>query len=131
LRGDAPEWWASAEGRYKRGRTPAVGAILVFARTARLQHGHVSVVSRVLSSREILVTHANWVQGKVTRDDSVADVSPENDWSVVRVWWEPAGQLGVTLYPLYGFITPDRRLDHEAIAAATGRAAKIAISGGS
>ena len=63
--------------------------MLVFRRSARLASGHVSVVSRVVSAREILVTQANWVPRRVTREP-VFDVSPGNDWSAVRVWWAPS-----------------------------------------
>jgi hypothetical protein len=125
LHGDGPEWWTAAAGRYARRQAPQVGAILVFRRTARLPHGHVSVVSEVVSEREIRVTHANWVHGQVTQDDAVADVSEANDWSAVRVWWPPAAQMGATIYPVYGFILPDRRLSHDLI---TAGAARIAVS---
>jgi len=128
LRGNSPEWWTAAEGRYRRTQAPDVGAIMVFRSTARLPQGHVSVVSEVLSAREILVTHANWVHGLVTQDQPVADISASNDWSLVRVWWPPIGQLGATNYPIFGFILPDRPLNHAAIAAATTRAARVAMS---
>ena len=53
LRGAAADWWAQAEGRYRRTQTPAVGSVLVFRRPARLPDGHVAVVSSVLSERRI------------------------------------------------------------------------------
>ena len=31
----------------------------------------------------------------------------ENNWSLVRVWYEPAHALGRRLYPAYGFILPN------------------------
>lgn len=105
LYGDAASWWDQAEGRYNRGQDPAPGGVLVFRRSGRLASGHVSVVSRVVSAREILVTQANWVRRRVTRDEPVVDVSPRGDWSAVRVWWAPAGALGTGVYPTYGFIT--------------------------
>ena len=126
LAGDGPEWWQAAAGKFDRTGVPQTGAILVFRRTGRLPHGHVSVVSRILSRREILVTQANWVHGRVTQDQLVADISPANDWTVLRVWWEPAHQLGNTVYPAYGFILPERRMTHDAIAAATPRATLVA-----
>src|SRR5689334_19295502 len=61
LRGDAADWWWRDDGRYARGQAPEVGSVLVFAPTSRLPHGHLSVVSRVVSRHEVLVTHANWV----------------------------------------------------------------------
>lgn len=104
LYGDAASWWDQAEGRYSKGQDPVAGGVLVFRRSGRLASGHVSVVSRVVSAREILVTQANWVRRRVTRDEPVVDVSPRGDWSAVRVWWAPAGALGTGVYPTYGFI---------------------------
>lgn len=105
LYGEAYSWWEQAAGRYDRGSVPLPGSVLVFRRGARLGSGHVSVVDRVLSDREIMVTQANWVPRRVTREP-VVDVSSANDWSVVRVWWSPSRSLGRTDYPTYGFIGP-------------------------
>jgi len=127
LRGDGADWWQAAEGRYQRVQWPDVGAIMVFRRTERLPNGHVSVVSRVVSRREILVTHANWMHGVVAQDQPVADISPENDWSLVRVWWAPINQLGATAYPVLGFILPASPLAHDAISARTAQAARVAL----
>lgn len=123
LMGNSAEWWEEAEGLYRQTHTPEVGSILVFRRTRRLPEGHVSVVSAVLSSREILVSHANWAPGMVSLDQPVIDVSPRNDWTLVRVWWPPVGQMGVTKYPTYGFIVPPRPPSHQAILAEAPRAA--------
>ncbi len=106
LHGEAYSWWEQAAGRYGRGSVPRPGSVLVFRRSARLGSGHVSVVERVVSDREITVTQANWVPRSVARDEPVVDVSPGNDWSEVRVWWAPSGTLGLTEYPTYGFIGP-------------------------
>jgi len=106
LYGEAYSWWDQAAGRYGRGRMPVPGGVLVFRRSARLGSGHVSVVNRVMSDREIVVTQANWVHGRVTRNEPVIDVSPGNDWSAVRVWWAPTAALGNTVYPTYGFVAP-------------------------
>lgn len=106
LYGEAAAWWDQADGRYPRGQEPVPGGVLVFRRTGRLPSGHVSVVSRVVSDREILVTQANWVRRRITRNEPVVDVSPGNDWSSVRVWWAPSGVLGSTTYAAYGFIGP-------------------------
>ncbi len=81
--------------------------MLVFRRSGRLPHGHVSVVAGLRRRREILVTQANWVHGRIARGEPVVDVSPGNDWTAVRVWWEPSGALGTTAYPTFGFIAPD------------------------
>jgi surface antigen len=109
LRGDAWEWWEAAEmGRLERGRQPRRGSVLVLMRTSRLPQGHVAVVSRLDSAREIRVDHANWAsgaaKGREARDQPVLDVSPGNDWSLVRVWYPRVGDYGATSYPSYGFI---------------------------
>jgi surface antigen len=129
LSGAAADWWWEAQGRYHRSLEPVVGSVLVMQRSRRLPDGHVAVVSQVLSAREILVTQANWVHHRVTADQPVIDVSPRGDWSVVRVWWPPAGQMGVTDYVAYGFIRPVRRASHDELLAATPRAIRIAENG--
>jgi Surface antigen len=118
LAGNAADWWWKADGFYERSQTPAVGAVLVFDRSARLAHGHLSVVSRLVGDREIRVTHANWVRQRVTADQPVIDVSADNDWSLVRVWWPPSAQMGATTYPVLGFILPDRSVSPDQLAAA-------------
>jgi hypothetical protein len=129
LSGAAADWWRQAEGRYARGRDPQVGSVLVFRRSGHLPYGHVSVVSRVLSRRQILVTSANWVHHRVTEDQPVVDVSEAGDWSVVRVWWTPSGQMGVTDYSVYGFIRPDHPAGHDRLIAATPSAIRVAEQG--
>ena len=107
IRGDAWTWWRSAEENYLRDSRPAIGSVLVFERTSHLRYGHVAVVSRVLGDREILVDHANWLnQGRIYKDMPVIDVSSNNDWSAVRVWYAPGNTLGTRRYPAYGFIHP-------------------------
>uniref|UniRef100_UPI0030D75F80 histidinol dehydrogenase n=1 Tax=Pseudomonas lurida TaxID=244566 RepID=UPI0030D75F80 len=49
-------WWGQAAGRYRRGDTPRPGAVIVFARSARLPLGHVAVISRVVDHRVVMVT---------------------------------------------------------------------------
>jgi surface antigen len=114
LSGDAWRWWEEAAGRYERGRAPRPGSVLVLARTARLPQGHVAVVSRIVSARELRVDHANWGsgagKGRVARDQPVRDVSPRNDWSLVRVWYPPRGDWGATVWPALGFVHPRRML---------------------
>ncbi|AJP71484.1 CHAP domain-containing protein [Sphingomonas hengshuiensis] len=112
--GDAWTWWEQAQGRYARGSVPRVGAVLVFARTQKLQLGHVSVVSRIIDSRVVMVTHANWSRiggerGRAERDVTLFDVSRRGDWSVVKVWYRDNDGLGTSTYPTNGFIygTPD------------------------
>ena len=128
LRGDAGDWWDSAQGRYERARIPETGAVLVFSRSSRLAHGHVAVVSRVKSHREILVTQANWERGRVTADQPVQDVSPDNTWTMVRVWWPGTRQMGSAPYPTHGFIRPPRPVSPGEVADATPRAVRIATA---
>ncbi|WP_141563132.1 CHAP domain-containing protein [Teichococcus rhizosphaerae] len=108
LHGDAGTWWEAASGRYARGHSPRPGSVLVLRPAGRMRDGHVAVVSRVLSAREIRVDHANWAsgssKGRIALDQPVMDVSPRNDWSLVRVWYPPARSYGVTAYPAAGFV---------------------------
>ncbi|HEX4260961.1 MAG TPA: CHAP domain-containing protein [Acetobacteraceae bacterium] len=106
LRGNAAAWWTEATGRYERRRWPVPGSVLVFRAIGRMPAGHVAVVRRVVSPREILVDQANWVPHRIGRADPVVDVSADNDWSAVRVWWAPVGALGITTYPTAGFVGP-------------------------
>ncbi len=108
LVGDAGDWWGQAAGRYARTDRPELGAILVFRPTRRMPAGHVSVVRRVVDARTILVDHANWEPGRIDQAAPVRDVSRENDWSAVRVWWRAIGRLGTSVHPTYGFILPTR-----------------------
>lgn len=108
LRGDAWTWWGQAKGRYARGRKPRAGSVLVFRKTRALPRGHLSVVTRIVDAREILITHANWsstedTRGQVATDVRVIDVSPGNDWSELRVW--NGNDFGKS-YPAAGFIYP-------------------------
>jgi hypothetical protein len=107
LYGEAYSWWEQADGRYARSADPVPGGVLVFRRSPRLPSGHVAVVDAQVSAREIRVTQANWVHGRVGRGEPVIDVSEQNDWSEVRVWWEPVGALGSSAYATYGFIAPE------------------------
>ena len=116
LYGDAHTWWDQAAGRYERGAEPVRGGVLVFRRSERLAHGHVSVVSDVVSSHEIRVTQANWVHHRIGRDEPVVDVSPGGDWTSVRVWWAPSHAMGTTAYPTYGFISPGRTVRPDLVA---------------
>lgn len=127
LQGDAADWWPQAEGRYRRTRTPAVGSVLVFRRTPRLPHGHVAVVSGVLGERRILLTHANWVRHQISEDVPAIDVSPANDWSLVRVWWPPANRLGATEYAAAGFVAADAPPARDEIKANARAVIRIAV----
>lgn len=107
LSGDADEWWDEAAGVYPRSRVPRRGAVLVFAPHGRMTVGHLAVVTSVESARQVLVTQSNWLPHRIEHDQPVVDVSPDNNWTEVRVWYEPAHALGRTVYPTYGFILPD------------------------
>ena len=104
--GDAWTWWESATGKYAKGSTPETGAVLVFRPNGKMTRGHVAVISQVLTDRVVQITHANWggSRGRVEENVTLVDVSPNGDWSQVRVWHAPSGTLGVTTYPTYGFI---------------------------
>src|SRR3546814_16319287 len=96
LSGNANTWWDHAEGVYDRGNEPRVGAVLAFRSSRAMRAGHVAMVSKVLSNREVLLNHANWsYRGGVEQDALAVDVSPEGAWSDVRVWYGPSGQLGI------------------------------------
>ena len=107
--GDAWTWWQQAAGKYAQGFSPKAGAVLVFKPNGVMTKGHVAVVSHVLTDRVIQVSHANWslidgTRGQIERDVTVVDVSQAGDWSLVKVWFNPVGDLGKTTYPTYGFI---------------------------
>lgn len=124
--GDARTWWGQATGKYDTGFTPKAGAVLCFKPTGRMNLGHVAFVSQVLTDRVIQVTHANWsvmngARGQIEKDVTVVDVSPEGDWSQVKVWYDPIRDLGTTVYPTHGFIYQNQQA--VTIAAATSKLA--------
>ena len=47
LRGNAYSWWGQADGRYDRGQTPRVGAVMAMPSFAGMRNGHVAMVSKV------------------------------------------------------------------------------------
>lgn len=111
--GDALTWWEQAEGRYARGHRPKIGAVMSFRPYGRMELGHVAAVSRIIDSRTVLLRHSNWSlidgrRGQIENDVRAVDVSPGNDWSQVRVWYAPIGNLGTTAWPVNGFIYPDK-----------------------
>ncbi len=113
IQGDAWTWWQHSEGKYQRGVRPAEGSVLVFRRTGRLHYGHVSVVSKVIDRRTILVDHS-WLRGRTLyRNMKVIDTSPNNNWSSVKVWYQPTGNLGLRDYPTFGFIYPRGNRGHD------------------
>ncbi|MDZ3830713.1 MAG: CHAP domain-containing protein [Sphingopyxis sp.] len=110
--GNAKTWWSQAAGSYERGNEPRKGAVMAFAGTRGMPMGHVAVVKKVLNDREILIDHANWSpingrRGQIERGVRVIDVSDAGDWSMVRVWYAPIGDLGLRANPVQGFIYAD------------------------
>lgn len=107
--GDAHTWWAKADGRYERESEPEEGAVMVLKGYKRSDRGHVAVVKSIESDREIVINHANWLNdGKIYLDQPVLDVSEDNDWTQVRVWYAPGGQYGARIYDVEGFILPHK-----------------------
>ena len=111
--GDAHTWWGQAAGKYARGYTPKVGAVLAFKPSGSSRLGHVAAVSRIVDERTILIRHSNWSpingrRGQIEDNVRVIDVSPANDWSAVRVWYAPIQGLGGGHWPVQGFIYPAR-----------------------
>lgn len=109
IRGNAKTWWAQAASDYARGDEPREGAVMAFAGTRGMPMGHVAVVKKIVSDREIRIDHANWSpingrRGQIERNVRVVDVSDAGDWSMVRVWYAPIGDLGLRANPVQGFI---------------------------
>ncbi|WP_166945279.1 CHAP domain-containing protein [Sphingopyxis panaciterrae] len=109
IRGNAKTWWSQAAGTYERGEEPRKGAVMAFAGTRGMPLGHVAVVKKIVNDREILIDHANWSpingrRGQIERNVRVIDVSSAGDWSMVRVWYAPIGDLGLRANPVQGFI---------------------------
>ena len=108
IHADAVDWWSKAGGRYAREHRPLAGSVIVLTGYAGPKHGHVAVVTKVVSSREIRVDHTNWLNdGNLYLNSPVIDVSPDNDWSAVKVWNNAAGHMGASTYPVQGFIGPN------------------------
>jgi len=109
LFGDAHTWWDQADGQYARGHVPVPGAVMSFRPHGGMRLGHVAMVSKVIDTRTVLLRHSNWSpidgrRGQAEVDVRAVDVSEANDWSEVRVWYAPIGDLGTTRWPVDGFI---------------------------
>ncbi len=105
IRGNAKDWWGKARNGFDRGNEPEVGAVMSFRATRGMPLGHVAVVSNIVTEREVIVNHANWLRNKVSLQMGVRDVSKNNDWTLVRVESRP-GRYGSS-YPVNGFIYPN------------------------
>lgn len=128
--GDAHTWWGQAEGRFAKGKTPRPGAVMAFKPHGNMRLGHVAAVSRVIDSRTVLIRHANWSpingrRGQIEDDVRAIDVSPDNDWSEVRVWFAPNQALGGTHWPVHGFIY-NRKADRAPETGIVSRIARVA-----
>lgn len=105
IRGNAGTWWAQAEGRYNRGAEPRIGAVMVLQPSRAMPIGHVAMVAEIVDDRTIYLNHANWSgPGRIERRALAVDVSPNGDWSQVRVWYARQGSLGLRANPVFGFI---------------------------
>jgi surface antigen len=118
--GDAHTWWDQADGRYSRGYKPRVGAVMAFRPHGNSRLGHVAAVSKIIDSRTVLISHANWSpingrRGQIEDNVRAIDVSPDNDWSEVRVWYGPSQALGNTHWPLAGFIYAKKPRKNESL----------------
>ena len=114
--GDAKFWWARARNIYDEFAAPAVDAVMVFSGSKRIRKGHVAVVTKIVSPREVIVDQANWQNhGEIDHSTPIVDVSAKNDWSQVRVWDMKSGQFG-RVYPVKGFISDPEKLVRQASA---------------
>lgn len=103
--GDANTWWRQARDRFETASNPEEGGVLVLRGYNNANRGHVAVVKEVVSSRLIIVDHANWLNsGEITRNVPIRDVSPNGDWSQVQVWHVPGRHWGARTYNVQGFI---------------------------
>ncbi len=103
--GDAKLWWSRAKNLYARVAHPVEESVMVFSGSKRLVHGHVAVVTQIVSAREIRVDQANWENhGEIGLSTPVLDVSKKNDWSQVRVWNQASHGFGARVYAISGFI---------------------------
>ncbi|HVV28076.1 MAG TPA: CHAP domain-containing protein [Rhizomicrobium sp.] len=106
--GDARHWWARAKNVYARMSHPVEEAVMVFSGSKRLRRGHVAVVTTIVGPRQIIVDQANWQnRGEIDHATPVLDVSPDNDWSRVRVWDMRSGTFGTHVYAISGFIAKE------------------------
>ncbi|CDG40802.1 CHAP domain-containing protein [Asaia sp. HumB] len=104
LSGNARDWWDNSRGVYARGSAPEPGSVLNFRAIRRMPYGHVAVVRAVEDNRTIVIDQSHWAQNGVAKNVRVIDVSPNNDWSAVRVALNNNSGTYGSIYPTYGFI---------------------------
>jgi len=128
--GDAYTWWDKAAGKYTRGALPEEGSVMVLNNYAGPSRGHVAVVRTLVSSREIRIDHANWLDdGSIYVNDPVMDVSEGNDWTQVRVFNIKTGAWGGKVYPVQGFIGSGRMVGPDDLVADASEAGASAWAG--
>lgn len=109
LPGDAWTWWDQAKGRYDRGQRPRVRAVIALPRQPSLPSGLVAVVSRIIESRVLMLDHARWPEASAEGESiTLFDVSPNNDWTTIKVYQRSGATVGGRTYQVYGFIYPPR-----------------------
>lgn len=109
--GNANRWWDLAEGKYRKARSPAVGSVMVMRGYRTNRRGHVAVVRQIVDSRTIIIDHSNWLNdGKIYLSAPVRDVSENNDWSRINVWYTPGQTWGSRVYTAKGFILPNHQV---------------------
>lgn len=113
LSGNAGNWWNNAEGVYSRGHTPEPNSVLSFRSTRKMPMGHVAVVKEVVDSRTIIIDQSHWAQRGISRNTPVIDVSPNNDWTAVRVATNGDKSNFGSIYPTHGFIYSNGGADVE------------------
>jgi len=75
----------------------------VFTVMSRLMRVSVALAAALdKSPREFI--HRVIVERPAAGQAPMVDVSPANDWSQVRVYNTPVGQMGSTVYPIKGFV---------------------------
>lgn len=104
LSGNARDWWENSRGVYARGSAPEPGSVLNFRAIRRMPYGHVAVVRAVEDNRTIVIDQSHWAQNGVAKNVRVIDVSPNNDWSAVRVALNSQSGTYGSIYPTFGFI---------------------------
>lgn len=107
LSGNAGNWWSNAAGVYDRGNAPEPNSVLSFRSTRKMPYGHVAVVTKVIDSRTVIIDQSHWAQRGISRDTPVIDVSPNNDWTAVRVATNGDKSNFGSIYPTHGFIYPN------------------------
>lgn len=111
LSGNAGNWWGNAAGVYERGNTPEANSVLSFRSTRKMPYGHVAVVTKVIDSRTVIIDQSHWAQRGISRNTPVIDVSPNNDWTAVRVATNGDKSNFGSIYPTHGFIYPNNGRD--------------------